>query len=49
MLEGREDIAILWDVRVLSEAQSQGVGFELSRTAESWTRAKGCRQLKVET
>ena len=49
MLEGREDLAVLWDIRVLPEARGQGVGSALFRVAEAWARAKGCRQLKVET
>lgn len=49
MLEGREDLAILWDIRVSPEAQGQGVGSSLFREAEAWARAKRCRQMKIET
>ena len=49
LLEGREDLAILWDIRVSPEARGQGVGSALFRAAEASARAKGCRQLKVET
>ena len=49
MLEGRQDLAIVWDIRVLPEARGKGVGSALFREAEAWARAKGCRQLKVET
>ena len=49
MLEGREDLAILWDIRVSPEARGQGIGSALFHAAEAWARAKGCRQLKVET
>jgi ribosomal protein S18 acetylase RimI-like enzyme len=49
LLEGREDLAILWDIRVLPEARGQGVGSALFREAEEWARAKGCRHLEVET
>jgi GNAT superfamily N-acetyltransferase len=49
LFEGREDLAVLWDIRVLPEARGQGVGSALFREAEAWARAKGCRQLKVET
>ena len=49
MLEGREDLAILWDIRVSPEARGQGVGSALFQMVEAWARAKGCRQLKVET
>ena len=49
LLGGREDLAILWDIRVLPEARGQGVGSALFREAEAWARAKGCLQLMVET
>jgi len=49
MLEGRSDLAVLWDIRVSPEARGQGVGSALFQAAETWAKAKGCRQLKVET
>jgi GNAT superfamily N-acetyltransferase len=49
MLEGRRDLAVLWDIRVAPEARGKGVGAALFRAAEAWARARGCRQLKVET
>lgn len=49
MLEGREDLAVLWDIRVAPEARGRGVGGALFRAAEAWAGARGCRQLKVET
>ena len=49
LLEGREDLAILWDIRVLPEARGQGVGSALFREAEACAKAKGCRQLMIET
>jgi GNAT superfamily N-acetyltransferase len=49
MLEGRRDLAVLWDIRVAPEARGKGVGAALFRAAEGWARARGCRQLKVET
>ncbi|HEX8320769.1 GNAT family N-acetyltransferase [Longimicrobium sp.] len=49
MLEGRRDLAVLWDIRVAPKARSNGVGAALFRAAEAWARARGCRQIKVET
>lgn len=49
MLEGRSDLAVLWDIRVATDARGQGVGTALFRAAEKWAAARGCRQLKVET
>ncbi len=49
MLEGREDLAVLWDIRVSPDARGHGVGSTLFRAAERWTSARGGRLLKVET
>lgn len=49
MLEGRSDLAVLWDIRVAPEARGRGAGCALFRTVEAWARARGCRQLKIET
>lgn len=49
MLEGREDLAVLWDIRVSPETRGRGVGYVLFHAAELWAKARGCRQLKVET
>ncbi|HYH82892.1 MAG TPA: GNAT family N-acetyltransferase [Longimicrobium sp.] len=49
MLEERDDLAVLWDIRVLPAARGRGVGAALFRAAEAWSRARGCRQMKIET
>jgi GNAT superfamily N-acetyltransferase len=49
MLEGRRDLAVLWDIRVSPESRGRGVGSALFRAAEAWAAARGCRQLKIET
>ena len=49
MLEGRRDLAVLWDIRVSPDARRQGVGSALFERAEAWAQLHGCRQLKVET
>ena len=49
MLEGRRDLAVLWDLRVAPEARGRGVGAALFRAAEAWAAARGCTRLKVET
>jgi GNAT superfamily N-acetyltransferase len=48
-LEGRNEVAVLWDMRVSPDARRQGVGSALFRAAEEWGKARGCRQIKVET
>jgi GNAT superfamily N-acetyltransferase len=49
MLEGRRDLAVLSDLRIVPEARGQGVGAALFRAAEEWARARGCTELKIET
>jgi GNAT superfamily N-acetyltransferase len=49
MLEGRTDLAVLWDIRVAPAVRGQGVGSALFRAAEAWATVRGCLQLKVET
>ena len=49
MLEDRQDLAMLWDIRVRPENRGQGIGRQLFRRSASWAAAQGCRQLKIET
>ena len=49
MLEGRGDLAVLWDLRIHPGHRREGIGKRLFDHAAAWARAKGCRQLKVET
>jgi GNAT superfamily N-acetyltransferase len=49
MLDGRTDLAVLWDLRVAPGWRGRGVGRRLFEAAERWAAARGCRQLKVET
>ena len=49
MLESRDDLAVLWDLRVRPERRRQGTGTVLFRHAADWARSKGCRQMKIET
>jgi ribosomal protein S18 acetylase RimI-like enzyme len=49
MLDGRDDIAVLWDIRVAPALRGAGVGSALFRAAESWAGTRGCRWLKIET
>ncbi len=49
MLESRQDLAVLWDIRVHPEFRRLEVGSLLFRAAERWARGRGCRQIKVET
>ncbi len=49
MLEGRPDLAVLWDIRVLPERRGEGIGGMLFRHVVGWARERGCKQLKIET
>lgn len=49
MLEGRDDLAVIWDVRVAPALRGRGIGSVLARAAEQWARSRGCTELKVET
>jgi GNAT superfamily N-acetyltransferase len=49
MLEGRGDVAVLWDLRVAPELRGRGVGAELFRAVEAWAAARGCERLTIET
>jgi ribosomal protein S18 acetylase RimI-like enzyme len=49
MLEGRRDIAALWDLRVQPEFRGRRVGSRLVEATETWAAAKGCRSVTIET
>lgn len=49
LLESREDLALLWDVRVRPQDRGMSVGSALMKGAEVWAAARGCQVLKVET
>jgi GNAT superfamily N-acetyltransferase len=49
MLGGRDDVAVLWDIRVSPRERGGGIGSALFRAAGDWAAARGCRWLKIET
>ena len=49
MLEGRRDLAVLWDLRIAPDTRRQGVGSALLQRVEAWAQLHGCRQVKIET
>ena len=48
-LGGRDDVAVLWDIRVLPQERGGGIGSALFRAAGDWAGARGFRWLKIET
>jgi GNAT superfamily N-acetyltransferase len=49
MLEGRDDLAVLWDIRVSPGSKRRGVGRALFTEAVRWSREQGMTTLKIET
>ena len=49
MLEGRNDLAVLWDIRVHPAYRGRGTGTKLFRYAAEWARDRGARSLRIET
>jgi GNAT superfamily N-acetyltransferase len=48
-LERRQDLEVLWDIRVKPEARGRGVGRKLFERAVDCARLRGCRLMKIET
>lgn len=48
-LEGRHDLAALWDIRVRPDRRGEGIGTRLLRRACEWARGRGCSRLMIET
>ena len=49
MLQGRDDVVVMWDLRVRPQWRGRGVGRELFAAAVAWSRNRNCRNFKVET
>jgi len=49
LLEEREDLVCLWDLRVHPDYRGKGIGHLLFQRALIWTQERQCRLLKVET
>lgn len=48
MLEKRDDLALLWDIRVSDEYKHKGIGQKLFNLAKNYVQTNGFKQLKVE-
>lgn len=49
MSEERDDLAVLLDIRVLPEYRRKGIGSQLFRFVEEWSKRRGLTELKIET
>ena len=48
MLSGRDDLSVLWDIRVDDTYKQQGIGQRLFDMATNWSREQGFIQMKIE-
>lgn len=48
MLEGRDDLAVLWEIRVSEEYKHQGIGQHLFDMAKKFAIENNFKQLKIE-
>ncbi len=48
MLDGREDLCVLWDVRVAEEYKHKGIGQKLFDICVEWAKSQGYNQMKIE-
>lgn len=48
-LEGQEDIAAPWDLRVAPDYRRNGIGSRLLQAGVAWAKKRNCRLFKVET
>ena len=48
MLSGRDDLCILWDIRVIDEYKHQGVGQKLFDAAVEKAKSDGYKQMMIE-
>ncbi len=48
MLEAREDLCVLWDIRVIEEYKHKGIGQGLFDACKKWSKSQGYKQMKIE-
>lgn len=49
MLRAREDISVLWDIRVRPGHRRSGIGTALFAAVVKWSKERDCKYLRVET
>jgi GNAT superfamily N-acetyltransferase len=49
MLEGRQDLAVMVDIRVLPTSRGSGIGRAIWSKAIEWCTERGIKELRVET
>ena len=48
-LQGRIDLAVLWDIRIAPNYRRRGLGRNLFDTATEWAQSRHCIEMQVET
>jgi ribosomal protein S18 acetylase RimI-like enzyme len=48
MLDGRDDLSVLWDIRVDNNYKHQGIGTILFNFVVDWSKRHGFKQMKIE-
>ena len=48
-LEGRDNLVVLWDLRVNPDYRGKGIGHRLFEGAVQWAKNRKCVELKIET
>lgn len=48
MLDHRDDLAVLWDIRVDTRYKYRGIGTQLFNHAKAWSQSQGLKQMKIE-
>ncbi|ERJ11006.1 GNAT family N-acetyltransferase [Haloplasma contractile] len=49
MLQDRDDLVVVWDIRVNNEYRGMGIGTKLFQECIEWAKENDCTRLKVET
>lgn len=49
MLVERNDLAVLWDIRIHPAMRRRGIGTALFQHVSAWAHAHGYKRLKIET
>lgn len=49
MLDQRNDLTVVWDLRVHPDYKGLGIGKQLIEKATLWAKERNCTQLKIET
>lgn len=49
MLQGRTDLAVLWDIRIAPDYRGRGLGRRLFAAASTWAQCRRCLEIQIET